>query len=106
VICCQNRFDPQAFETFPGVQEIVDRGILERHLLDFHVRLFVSVVSHSRPRDQRQAVVSPVVRDKGKARRRASLHLPRRLKIRRHPEHPGIPVKHLLLVRSHQAEVV
>jgi len=51
VIRRQDRFDPQAFDARVGVQQIVDRGILEGHMLEFHVRFFVSIFLQLRQRE-------------------------------------------------------
>src|SRR5215469_16449982 len=64
VIRRQYRLDPQRFDTRVGVKQIVDRGILKGHMLQFRVHFFISVFLQLRYCDYRQSVMCPIIRKK------------------------------------------
>src|SRR5215467_12979464 len=53
VISSEHRFNPQVFETLPRGEQIVDGRILERHMLQFGVRMRGRGVTCSREREHR-----------------------------------------------------
>ncbi len=63
VIRREQWFNSQAFQTRVRIQQIVDRHILEGHMLESGERMFDGVVFKNRRRDQPDAVIGPVVSD-------------------------------------------
>jgi hypothetical protein len=108
VICREERFDPQGFQLRIGIQEVVDGWILERHMLQSGMRLLAWIVLQPRKRDEREAVMGLVIRDKDQRHRRGRLRLQggRSGKVGHHPEHLGISLQHLLQTGGRQADVV